>query len=79
MTEVVKIKKLRLYLDNCCYNRPYDDQSSLVIHLESEAKLSIQRNIVEHVYDLVWSYMNDYENSANLYVERKKALQIGVL
>ncbi|QEP43791.1 hypothetical protein D5085_12055 [Ectothiorhodospiraceae bacterium BW-2] len=28
---------MRLYLDNCCLNRPFDDQSNLRIHLESEA------------------------------------------
>jgi hypothetical protein len=48
----MKILKMRLYLDHCCFNRPYDDQSSLVVYLESEAKLSVQRKIVERVYDL---------------------------
>ncbi|MBQ9377645.1 MAG: type II toxin-antitoxin system VapC family toxin [Schwartzia sp.] len=32
---------MRLYLDTCCYNRPYDDQSQDRIHYESEAVLSI--------------------------------------
>lgn len=27
---------MRVYLDNCCYNRPYDDQSQMRIHLETE-------------------------------------------
>lgn len=35
----------RLYLDNCCFNRPYDDQESKVIRLESEAKMMIQEKI----------------------------------
>jgi predicted nucleic acid-binding protein len=30
--------KNRIYLDNCCFNRPYDDQAYLTIRLESEAK-----------------------------------------
>lgn len=30
---------MRVYLDNCCYNRPYDDQTQLRISLESQAKL----------------------------------------
>lgn len=25
-----------IYLDNCCYNRPFDDQTQERIHLESE-------------------------------------------
>jgi len=23
------VKKLKLYLDNCCYNRPFDDQTQI--------------------------------------------------
>ena len=30
-----------IYLDNCCYNRPFDDQTQERIHLESEAILTI--------------------------------------
>ena len=26
-----------VYLDNCCYNRPFDDQTQERVHLESEA------------------------------------------
>ena len=32
------MKPFRLYLDNCCFNRPYDDQSSLPVYLETQAK-----------------------------------------
>ena len=28
---------MRVYLDNCCYNRPFDEQSQLRIRLETEA------------------------------------------
>jgi hypothetical protein len=30
---------MKIYLDNCCFNRPFDDQSHLRIRLEAEAKL----------------------------------------
>lgn len=33
---------MRIYLDNCCFNRPFDDQSQLRIRLETEAKLVVQ-------------------------------------
>lgn len=33
---------MKIYMDNCCYNRPYDDQTHIRIHLETEAKLHIQ-------------------------------------
>ena len=29
---------MRIYLDNCCYNRPYDDKSLLTNNLESQAE-----------------------------------------
>lgn len=32
---------MKVYLDNCCYNRPFDDQTQDRIHLESEAVLAI--------------------------------------
>lgn len=44
---------MRIYLDNCCYNRPFDDQSQIRIALESQAKLYIQRLIVEKKIELV--------------------------
>jgi len=61
----------RLYLDNCCFNRPYDDQSSLKNHLESEAKLYIQKEILQKHYELAWSYILDYEIAFNPFSERK--------
>lgn len=32
---------MKIYLDNCCYNRPFDDQTQDRIHIESEAVLAI--------------------------------------
>lgn len=32
---------MRIYLDTCCLNRPFDDQSQARVHDESEAILSI--------------------------------------
>jgi len=36
---------MRIYLDNCVFNRPFDDQSHLRVRLEPEAKLYIQSRI----------------------------------
>ena len=52
---------MRIYLDNCCFNRPYDNQSQIRIHLETEAKLHIQELIKKQELDLVVSYMLEYE------------------
>jgi predicted nucleic acid-binding protein len=67
------LEKTRLYLDNCCFNRPYDDQTNLNIHLEAEAKLFIQNEILEKNYELAWSFMMDYEISANPFYDRQLA------
>lgn len=60
---------MRVYLDNCCFNRPFDDQSSLIIHLETEAKLYVQELIRQGELELVWSFVLDYENGANPFEE----------
>ena len=65
--------KIRLYLDNCCFNRPYDDQTNLNIRLEAEAKLFIQNEILHNNYELSWSFMMDYEISANPFYDRQLA------
>ena len=56
---------MRLYLDVCTFNRPFDDQSQLKIKLETEAKLFIQQGIITGAYELVWSYILEYENNRN--------------
>ena len=68
------MSKLKIYLDICSYNRPFDDQSQKKILLETEAKLFIQSAIKENKYLLVWSYMLDFENSNNPYEDRKKSV-----
>ena len=65
---------MKIYLDNCCFNRPYDDQSHLRIQLEAEAKLKIQEEIRNGSFQLVWSYILDYENSKNPFRERKEQI-----
>jgi hypothetical protein len=62
---------MKIYLDNCCFNRPFDDQSQIRIRLETEAKLEIQEEIQKGHVELIWSYILDYENSRNPFQERK--------
>ena len=57
--------KLRIYLDMCCFNRPFDDQSQLRISLESQAKIRIQELIKDNELSLITSYTLQYENSQN--------------
>jgi hypothetical protein len=65
---------MKIYLDNCCFNRPFDDQSQIRIKLETEAKLRIQADIQDGKFELVWSYILEAENMANPFEERKKAI-----
>lgn len=66
---------MRVYLDNCSYNRPYDDQSQMRIHLETQAKLHIQNMIREKRIELVTSYVLDFENSNNRSMQKKMAIE----
>lgn len=67
---------MRIYLDNCCFNRPFDDQRSVRIRIETEAKIFIQSKIIQKEIELVWSYILDYENKFNPFEERKNAIQL---
>ena len=64
----------KIYLDNCCFNRPFDPQDDIRIRLESEAKLEIQERVQNKKLDLVWSYILDFENNANPFDERKEVI-----
>jgi len=70
-----EVKILRLYLDNCCFNRPFDDQNQLKIKLETEAKLFIQQGILADKFDLVWSYILEFENNQNRFDDKRSAIQ----
>lgn len=56
---------MRLYLDNCCFNRPFDSQDSFKVNLETRAKIHIQDAIRNGRYEMATSYMLEYENSQN--------------
>ena len=68
---------MRVYLDNCMFNRPFDSQAQIRIRLESEAKLYIQDKIKSKskAIELIWSYILDVENSHNPHDERRIAIQ----
>lgn len=65
---------MRVYLDNCCFNRPFDDQTQTRIRIETEAKLDIQQRIKDHKIELAWSYVLDFENHANPFEEQLEAI-----
>lgn len=66
---------MKIYLDNSCFNRPFDDQKQLRIKLETEAKLNIQERIFKKEIELTWSYILDFENEANPFEQRRLAIK----
>jgi predicted nucleic acid-binding protein len=69
---ILECAAVKLYLDNCCFNRPFDDQSQTKVKLETDAKLDIQDKIQNREYELVWSYILEAENNRNPYLNRKE-------
>ena len=65
---------MKVYLDNCCFNRPFDDQAYLKIQLETKAKLAIQQMILSGKLTLVWSFILEYENDQNPFELRRETI-----
>lgn len=66
---------MRIYLDNCCYNRPYDDQTNITNSLETQAKLTIQNLIRLGRYELVSSETLEYEVDASPYASQSEIIR----
>jgi predicted nucleic acid-binding protein len=52
---------IKIYLDVCCLNRPFDDQSQDRIHLEAEAVLLILKHVESGDWEWVGSNVMAYE------------------
>jgi len=63
---------VRVYLDVCCLNRPFDDQSQERIRLEAEAVLAVLRRVESGVWELVGSEAVDFEISRLPDLERSQ-------
>jgi len=67
---------VKIYLDNCCLNRPFDDQTQVRIRLEAEAVLLI----LSYVEQGKWSWLgsdvliDELEQTPDL--EKRSRLQI---
>ena len=69
-----KTAKLRVCLDNCCYNRPFDDQSDLRTALETFAKLQIQALMRSGAVEYVWSDSLSHEVDQNPFPRRYQSI-----
>ncbi len=61
---------MRVYLDNCCYNRPFDNQAQVKVFLETVAKLSIQQKMRAGEVEYVWSSVLEFEIRKSKFVDR---------
>jgi len=64
-------------MDNCCLNRPSDDQSNPRIHLESEAIKTIIDLIEKGTWTLLSSDVLDYEIS-NTSADKRRRNLLGI-
>ena len=51
----MEVLGLKIYLDNCCYNRPFDDQSQERVYMESKAIISILKRSELHEFEIIGS------------------------
>jgi hypothetical protein len=66
---------MAIYLDNCSFNRPHDDQKQERVRVEAEAVESILLAIAERRLQIVWSDILEVENDENPFEERRTAIQ----
>ena len=67
---------MKIYLDVCCLNRPFDDQTQDRIHLESETILIILTRCQIGEWELISSEVVDFEISKTPNDERKLKVSI---
>lgn len=65
-----------VYLDACCLNRPFDDQTQVRIHLEAEAVLAVLSLAVAGKLTWVSSEVVDFEISRNPDSERRQRVAL---
>ncbi|WP_459875520.1 PIN domain-containing protein [Desulfothermus naphthae] len=67
---------MKLYLDCCCLNRPFDDQSNPTVHIESEAIKIIISLCEKKIFILVSSEILEFEINKTPDILRRERLKI---
>ena len=62
---------MRIYLDLCVYNRPFDDQSQPRIFIEATEFLLILSEVVGREITLISSFVLEYENIRSPFIMRR--------
>lgn len=66
---------LTVYLDNCCYNRPFDDRSNIKNYLEREAVLLVMQMAYEKNIKIVGSEVLKKEMSLISDIKKRKNVE----
>lgn len=69
-------KRIEVYLDNCCYNRPFDDRSNIKNYLEREAVLLIYELAYAGEISIVGSEVLEKEISAMSNFEKRERVKL---
>ena len=65
---------MKIYLDACCLNRPFDDQRQARVRLEAEAISLILQKLHQHKWEWIGSEVLVYELGQTDDIERKERL-----
>ena len=65
---------MRIYLDNCCYNRPFDDLTNQKNYIESQAIIVILDLYKKNKLDIYKSKILDYEISQMRDITKKNKI-----
>ena len=62
---------LKVYFDNCCYNRPYDDQTQAKIQMETNAIMDIIKYSEQNKCTIYSSVAVEFEMNSNKDLDKK--------
>jgi predicted nucleic acid-binding protein len=66
---------MKLYLDTCCYSRPYDDQVQEKVHMEGEAILTLINRFKHNKDEIMGSQILDIEIDRIDDIEKKEKIK----
>lgn len=64
-------EKMKVYFDNCVYNRPFDEQSQPRVAVETTEFLFLLSKAIDKEITLINSFVLEDENSKNPFIDRK--------
>ena len=65
---------MKLYLDLCVYNRPFDDQHQHRITIESLEFIFLLSKVIDGEISTINSFVLEYENNRNPYTDRRNKI-----